>query len=218
MTTEMNKPSVQDDDIEKLKGASDIGSAFAKLFHQYFPRLEKAVKFRMDPRIRQRMDPSDVVQEAYIECARRIEKYLEEPPAPLFLWVRYLVLQRLLQIHRKHLQGKAQDARRDEPMFKGGYPCASSEFIARELVASQTSPSQAFVRKEAQQMVRDALEEMSDNDREILVLRHFEHLSSKDAAFVLNIEHSAARKRYLRALKRLREVFDKIDNDSEQPE
>ena len=200
-----------DAEIAALRDAAEVGTAFAEAYERFRPRLERAVSLRMDERVRGRIDAGDVVQEAYIECAGRIEKYLEDPPAPLYLWVRFLVLQRLLQIHRKHIGRQARDARREVPIDRSFGPGASSRHIAAQLVDSHTSPTQAARRAEAQLQVQDALEEMSDVDREILVLRHFEQMSSADAAVVLGIEHDAARKRYLRALRRLRVVFEKFD-------
>jgi RNA polymerase sigma-70 factor (ECF subfamily) len=71
-----------------------------------------------------------------------------------------------------------------------------------------TSPSQAAIRHELQARLHAALDEMNPLDREILALRHFEELSNNEVARVLEITPEAASKRYLRALRRLREILD----------
>ncbi|MEM7234200.1 MAG: sigma-70 family RNA polymerase sigma factor [Planctomycetota bacterium] len=204
-----------DSDYQALASAESKEDAFADAFERFRDRLERAVDLRMDRRVRARVDPSDVVQESYFECARRIGEFLENRPAPLFLWVRYLVLQRLLQLHRMHLGRAVRDAGREVPIERLAYPGASSRVLAAHLIASQTSPSGAAVREEVRASVEAALEDMGDMDREILVLRHFEQMSSAEAGQVLGIEHSAARKRYFRALKRLRSVLEPPPGETE---
>jgi RNA polymerase sigma-70 factor (ECF subfamily) len=165
------------------------------------------VALRMDRRVRQRVDPSDVLQEAYIEAAQRLPAYAaEQGHMPLYLWLRFLTGQKLLQMHRKH-RGRERDAARDLSIFQSGLPEASSAVLAAKLVGKWTSPSRALMRAERKLRVEEALNAMAPLDREILTLRHFEQLSGVEAACVLGIEVSAASKRYARALERLSEIL-----------
>jgi len=186
---------------------SDGRRTLAAIFERYRPRLERMVSLRMDRRVQQRLDPSDVLQEAFIEAADRLPEYLANPEVPPFLWIRFITAQKLLQEHRKHLGSKMRDAGRDISLYRQAFPEATSAALAAHLVGQRTSPSQAAVRAEMKLKLQDALNSMDPIDREVLVLRHFEQLSRSDAARILGIEGSAASKRYVRALKRLGKVF-----------
>jgi RNA polymerase sigma-70 factor (ECF subfamily) len=125
-----------------------------------------------------------------------------------FLWLRLLTLQRVAILHRQHLSVQARDARRETGRGRyGALPDATSVALAEVLVGRHTSPSQAASRAELRQRVQDALETMTPLDREVLTLRHFEQLSNKEVALTLDLDPSAASKRYLRALSRMKEVL-----------
>jgi RNA polymerase sigma-70 factor (ECF subfamily) len=126
---------------------------------------------------------------------------------PLFLWLRFLVGQRLLLVHRQHLGVKARDAGRDVSLYQGALPEATSESLAAHLLGHLTSPSQAAARAELQLRLQQVLNGMETIDREVLALRHFEQLSNKETAHVLGIQERAASNRYVRALRRLKEVL-----------
>ena len=205
----MSEAHESEDDLEELGSADDPSEHFATLFEAYRPRLERAVSLRLDARVRARIDPADVVQEAYLECERRLQAYLAEPAAPPFLWARFLALERLLQLHREHLGRQKRDAAREVSIHQGRVAGASSWAIAARLVDRHTTPTQAARRSESRERVTAAFEEMDELDREILVLRHFEQLNSAEAGRVLGITHDAARKRYLRALERMKRVLDR---------
>ncbi len=202
---------LHDPSLDVLRSAANPLERFATIFEDFRPQLERAVSFRMDRRVRARVGSNDVVQEAYLECARRLESYLEEPKASVFLWCRFLVLQRLLQLHRQHLGRDVRDAGRELSINQGVQAGASSLILADHLIDSHTSPTRAAARAEAKVRVTAALEEMGEIDREIVMLRNFEQMNSAQAAEVLGIAHDAARKRYLRALKKLKTIFEKIE-------
>jgi RNA polymerase sigma-70 factor (ECF subfamily) len=186
--------------------AGDCG-ALAELFHAHRGRLERMVQLRMDRRLQGRLDPADVVQEAYLDVARRFPEYCASRPLPFYLWLRLLTGQRLTDLHRRHLGAKLRDAGREVSLQGGALPRASSASLAELLLGRLTSASRAAVRAETQRRVQEALNNMDPTDREVLVLRHFEDLSNAEAARVLGIQESAASKRYLRALKRLKEIL-----------
>jgi RNA polymerase sigma-70 factor (ECF subfamily) len=191
--------------LERALGG-DCG-ALAELFVQQRGRLEQMVRVRLDRRLQGRFDPADVLQETYLDVARRFKEYAADPALPFFLWLRLLAGQRLIDLHRQHLGAKMRDAGRELPLLRGNFPTASSESLAGLLVAQLTAASQAAIRAETQARVQQALEAMDAIDREVLVLRHFEMLSNEETAQVLGLKPSAASNRHMRALKRLKEIM-----------
>jgi len=182
--------------------------AIADLFGHYRGRLKRMVSLRMDRRLQGRVDASDVLQEAYLDLARRAPDFLQEPNMPFFLWLRLLTGQRLLAVHRRHLGAKMRDADQEIALQQGAMPQAESASLAAQLLGKLTSPSLAAVRAEMRVRLQDALNAMDPIDREVLVLRHFEELSNNDTAQVLGLQKAAASNRYVRALKRLRATLD----------
>jgi RNA polymerase sigma-70 factor (ECF subfamily) len=180
---------------------------FAEHFMRNRKRLRAMVELRLDRRLQGRIDPSDVVQESYLDAARRLDDYLKSVPMPLFLWLRKLTIQRLQALYRTHLKAKERSVRREVPLPPGGVPQVSSVILASYLVQRFLSPSDAAHRREKKRRVQEALESMDPIDREVLVLRHFENFTCSAAARELGIEPAAARQRYYRALKRFKKVL-----------
>jgi RNA polymerase sigma-70 factor (ECF subfamily) len=181
--------------------------ALNAIFTRHRDRLRRMVALRLDWRLQARIDASDVIQDAYVEVATRLEEYLRNPALPLFLWLRLVVGERLSKLHRQHLGAQMRDAGREVSLFREALPAASSAALAAQLLGKHTSPSQAAVRAERVLRLQEALNTLDPIDREVLSLRHFEELSRSEAAQVLGIEEAAAAKRYIRALKRLREIL-----------
>jgi RNA polymerase sigma-70 factor (ECF subfamily) len=173
----------------------------------YRGRLKRMVKLRLDPRVQRRIDPSDVVQEAYLEVSRKLADYLRDPKLPFFLWLRLLTAQKLALAHRQHLGVQARDAGREVSLYRDAFPAASSAALAAQLLGKFTTPSQAAVRAELKLRIQEALNSMDEMDREVLTLRHFEQLSNAETALVLGIKPTAAANRYVRALERLRGIL-----------
>jgi RNA polymerase sigma-70 factor (ECF subfamily) len=193
---------------EQLRRLADGDQqALAELFARYRDRLRRMVKLRLDRRLQGRIDASDVLQEAYLDTARRAPEYAANPTMPFFLWLRLLTGQRLLMLHRQHLGARMRDAGQEVSLYRGALPQASSVSLAAQLLGRMTSPSLAAVRAEMQLKLQEALNGMDPIDREVLTLRHFEELSNGETAAVLGIQKSAASNRYVRALKRLKEVL-----------
>ena len=181
--------------------------ALAELFARYRERLKCMVRLRLDRRLQGRIDASDVLQEAYLDVARRAPEYAANPTMPFFLWLRFLTGQRLLAMHRQHLGAKMRDAGLEVSLYRGALPQASSVSLAAHLLGRLTSPSLAAVRAEMQLKLQEALNAMGPLDREVLALRHFEELTNGETAAVLGIQKAAASNRYVRALRRLKEVL-----------
>ncbi len=181
--------------------------ALGELLVRHKERLTRIVSFRMDRRLQGRIDAADVVQEAFIDATRRFPDFAEERAVPFFLWLRYLVVQKLAELHRHHLGVKARDVGREVSIYKGPLPQATSAVLAAQLLGKQTSPSQAAARAELRMQLEEKLNALDEIDREVLALRHFEQLSNTEAAAVLQISESAASNRYVRAVKRLKAIL-----------
>jgi RNA polymerase sigma-70 factor (ECF subfamily) len=188
--------------IERARSGDKV--ALNEIFARHRQRLRRMVEMRLDARLRARVDASDVIQEAFIEVAGRLDQYLRDPRLPLFLWLRLVVGERLMKMHRHHLGARMRDAGREISLYRGAWPGASSAALAAQLLGKATSPTQAAVRAERLLRLEQAINLLEPIDREILSLRHFEELNRHEAAQALNIDEAAAAKRYLRALKRLR--------------
>jgi RNA polymerase sigma-70 factor (ECF subfamily) len=189
------------------RAATGDGASWGALLTRHEARLRRMVAFRLDPRLRGRVDASDVIQEVHLEASRHLPDYLKEPGMPLFLWLRGIAGHKLLEVHRHHLGTPMRDARREIALCRGGLPGATSAAIAAQLLGHATRPSEAAMRAETRVRLQEALNSMDPLDREILALRHIEQLTNSEAARVLGIKEAAAGKRYLRALERLREVL-----------
>src|SRR5438876_3305765 len=194
---------------EELLDAARNGDdcALALLFERHRDRLERMVRLRMDRRLQGRVDPADVVQDAYLAVRGKFPQYSAEPRLPFFLWLRLEVGQKLVDVHRFHLGTKMRDAGQEVSLHGGPLPQVSSLSLAEQLLGKLTSASQAAMRVELKLRVQEALNSMGPDDREVLILRHFEELSNAEAAQVLGIKPSAAVNRHVRALKRLKDVF-----------
>jgi RNA polymerase sigma-70 factor (ECF subfamily) len=191
---------------------------WGQLLERCRARLRKMIVLRLDPRLQGRVDPSDVIQEAFLDASRRLPEYAREPePMPFFLWLRFLVGQKILEQHRRHLGARARDAGREISLYRGPMPEATSAAIAAHLLGHHTSPSQAAIRAERKLRLQEALNRMDPIDREVLVLRHYEQLSNGEAALVLGLDKSAASKRYARALIRLKDLLAAMPGGLQEP-
>jgi RNA polymerase sigma-70 factor (ECF subfamily) len=186
--------------LEKIE-AGDSG-AFADLLARYHPALRSFVALRLDRRVQSRLDPSDIVQETELEVHRRLKDFLSRRPMPFHVWLRKTAYERLLNLRRHHVASARRSVDRDVSL-----PANSALMLARPFLDRISSPSRALARREVARRVQEALSALSEPDREILLMRHVEELPYSTVARILDIEPSAARKRYGRALLRLRAVL-----------
>ena len=189
---------------ERLR-AGDPAAA-AELFMAYRERLKKMVRLRLDRRLQGRLDASDVLQEAFLDIQKKVGE-LADKEIPAYLWMRLVTVERLLILHRQHLGTQMRDAGQEVSLTRGGPPAATTNSLANLLLGRLTSPTQAALRAERQQRLQQALNGMDTIDREILALRHFEELSNNETAEVLGLSKTAASNRYIRAVKRLKEIL-----------
>jgi RNA polymerase sigma-70 factor (ECF subfamily) len=206
METNSDKtPGESSDAIDRLRRGE--GRALAELFDKHRDRLRRMVELRLDARLRARLDPSDVVQEAFLDVSRDLGSYLDDPKLPPLLWLRLHVGRRLTALHREHLGTRMRDARLEISLYQGALPEASSAALASMLLGRYTTPTQAAQRAERLLRVQEALNSLDPIDREVLALRHFEQLGRSEAAQVLGVTQEAGAKRYFRALKRLKDAL-----------
>lgn len=187
--------------LDRAAGGDE--SAMNELFNVHRDRLKKMVRMRLSRQVRGRVDDSDILQDAHLEAARRLQEYLKEPRTPFFLWLRKITSQKLVDVHRRHLGAQVRDARLEVNLHRGRMPMASSVSLAAQLLGRLSSPSQAAVKAETRLLLQDALGKMDEKDREVLSLRHFEGMTNLETAEELGIEPTASTKRYVRALQRL---------------
>ncbi len=193
--------------LRRIRGGDQ--TALAMVFEGHRGRLAKMVRLRLDCRLQGRIDPADVLQEAFVDACRRLPEYAANPAMPPFLWLRFLTSQRLQLLHRKHF-GPTRNPVREVSLYSGALPQADSLSLAQQLLGRLSTPSQGAMRVELQLKVQDALNAMDPIDREVLALRHFEDLSNRETAAVLGLQQAAASNRYVRALRRLKEILSTI--------
>ena len=190
------------------RAAAGEEHAARELFTRYQDRLKRMVRLRLSRRLQGRVDDSDILQEAYLEVSRRLKEYAAAPQVPFYLWLRHLTGLKLAEVHRRHLGTQLRDADREVTLHRGGFPPADSASLAAQLLGKLTTPSQAAIKAERRIYVQQALAAMDPLDREVLALKHFEQLSTAEIAQVLGLSKAGAGSRYLRALKRLRQVLE----------
>jgi RNA polymerase sigma-70 factor (ECF subfamily) len=189
------------------QAAAGDQASFAALWASVADRLGRMIALRFDPHMAARMDVADVLQEAQLEAWQHLADYRRNPAFPFYLWLRGLTANKLLELHRRHLGTRMRDARRETPLFRDNVLEASSHVFAAHLVDTATSPSHIAMRDELKARLATVIEAMTPDDREVLSLRHFEQLTPSETALVLQVSKKAAGMRYLRALKRLKDML-----------
>jgi RNA polymerase sigma-70 factor (ECF subfamily) len=183
-------------------------SAADQLLAQHRGPVRRMIDLRLDPAIAARVDASDVVQEVLLEASRRLDQYLREPAMPFHLWLRHIARDHIIDAHRRHRQAQRRGVDREQPMVPAGLRDHSSIELAAQFVDQELTPASAAMQQELQRRLHVAIAELEDDDREIILMRHFEQLSNQDVATALGLTEAAASMRHLRALRRLRELLN----------
>ncbi len=175
-----------------------------ELLAHYLPRLMRMVKLRLDPRLQGRVDPADLVRQAYEDVGSQLAEYARQAERPFLLWLRQLVGQKLELAHWQHL---GTPASREVSLFRGALPAVPPAVLAAQLLGRARAPVELAARAGLKVRIQEALNSMDALDRELLTLRHFEQLSNADAAQVLDLNEAATCNRYVRALERLHGIL-----------
>lgn len=202
----MTEPSDQTDSLSERLRQRDL-NALAELFSQHRERLWRMVNFRIDRRLRSRLWPDDVLQDAYMNAQERIHRFAEDRFKSPFVWLRMIIHQTLIDLHRQHLGAQKRDVEREVSLDGRRFTQTTSASMMFQLIGDWTTPSQAAVRQERLGMVERAIAELAPLEREVLALRHFEELTNAEVAEELGVSGKAASIRYVRALRRLKDVL-----------
>ena len=210
----MDEVTPDSEETNRLLQRAQAGDpqAFEQLFARYRAYLRQVVALRLDPRLRARVDPSDVVQETHLEAFQRLADYLERRPMPFRLWLHRTACERLGKVREHHLEAGRRAVAREVAL-----PDHSSVEFAQRVLAAGSTPSEKLARREVVQRVGQAVARLAEPDREILLMRDFEGLSYQEVACLLDIDPAAARKRYGRALLRLRKLLLETGLLEDQP-
>ncbi len=197
--------SLTDEDTEDLlrRAAAGEDAAREQLLGRHRDQLRRVVALRLDRRLAARVDPSDVIQEAMADAVHKLPDYLRRRPLPFYPWLRQLALERLIVMHRQHIQAQKRSVTREQGQ---ALPLTdeSALQLADRLLAPGGTPIAELLREEVRRRVQEALARLDPRDQEVLVLRHLEQLSTRETAEVMNISEGAVKVRHLRALRRFR--------------
>lgn len=196
-------------DTQMLLDQAKRGDAAAveQLLARHREPIRRLIDLRLDPAIVQRLDASDVVQDVLFEASKRLQDYLKNPAMPFHLWLRHIAKDHLIDAHRRHHQAQKRGVQREQPLVRPGWMDKSSLELAGQLVDPERTPASAAIQEELQRRLHDALAQLDEDDREVLQMRHFEQLSNQDVAAALGLTEAAASMRYLRAIRKLRDVM-----------
>ena len=204
--------SLEDFETEELlRNASIGGPALQELLKRHRDRLRRMVAVRLDTRLASLVDPSDVVQEALTDASQKLPDFLRDRPLPFYPWLRRLACERIIQFHRRHIGAQKRSILREERLDLP-LPDESAMLLVDRLAASGTSPSQRVLRDEQARRLRQVLDRLSANDREVLVMCYLEELSFSEIAAALGITENAAKVRHFRAMERLRKLIEAHHN------
>lgn len=166
--------------------------------------LRRMIDLRLDPALAGRVDASDIVQDVLLEATRRLAEYLKNPLMPFHLWLRHIAQDHIIDAHRRHRLAQRRSLDKEQPLHLGKLGDQSSLDLAAQLFDQELTPASAAIRHELQRRLETAVNALEDDDREIIVMRHFEQLTNQEVAGILGLTEAAASMRYLRALRRLR--------------
>lgn len=169
--------------------------------------LRRMIDLRLDPVLGRRVDASDIVQDVLLEANQRLAEYLKSPDMPFHLWLRHLAQDRIIDTHRRHRVAQRRSVDKEQPIARPAWADESEASLVAQLVDAERTPASEAIQAELARKLAAAVNELSDDDREIILLRHHEQLANQDVAELLGLTEAAASMRYLRALRRLRGVL-----------
>lgn len=178
-----------------------------ELLARFREPLRRVIDLRLDPVLARRVDASDIVQDVLIEANQRLTAYLKSPDMPFHLWLRHLAKDRIIDTHRRHRTAQRRSIDREQPINRPAWADESENSLVAQLIDAEKTPASEAIQGELARRLAGALNELSEDDREIILLRHHEQLANQDVAKLLALTEAATSMRYLRALRRLRGVL-----------
>jgi RNA polymerase sigma-70 factor (ECF subfamily) len=200
----------ENDETEKWLTSAKVGDASAinHLLEQHRRPVRRLVEMRLDRKVQRRVDVSDVVQEVMVEASKRLQKYLENPEMAFHLWLRQIAWDHIIDTYRRHRVSAKRNMDREQPMVAAGGTDQSTLELAVQLCDPGVTPAAAATQREIAKRVEASVQLLPDQDREIITMRHYEHLTNLEISEALGLNPPAASMRYLRAIRRLRQVLD----------
>ncbi|TWU50666.1 RNA polymerase sigma factor [Rubripirellula tenax] len=200
------------EEVDELATRTRLGdeSALADLFERNRAKLRSMVAFRMDANLRGRVDPSDVIQESFLDLAKRFDDFKSKQSMSPLVWMRLVTMERLMAVHRHHVTTQMRDARRDVSIDREMGLGATSVSLAAALMDRLSSASGKVIRSEQKAKLHELLEQMDQDDREIIALRIFEGVTNGEAAEILKLSKQTTSKRFVRAIDRLRTAMQDV--------
>jgi RNA polymerase sigma-70 factor (ECF subfamily) len=204
----------------ELLGEAKAGNADAvnRLLDRHRQAIHRLVQMRLDQKIQGRVDASDVVQDVMLEASRRLRDYLEKPDVPFHLWLRLIARDRIIDAHRRHRASAKRSVDRERPAVIIPAMDHSTVELMAQICDPEQTPASAAAQQEMIRHVESALSNLDDQDGEIIMMRHYEHLTNQETAIALQLSEPAAGMRYLRAIRRLRESLLKKDGKNREDE
>ncbi len=182
-------------------------AAVDRLLAGHREALRRMIELRLDPALARRVDASDVVQDVLLEASRRLHDYLRDPAMPFHLWLRHLARDHMIDAHRRHRLAQRRSLDREQPAVPAALAEHSSAELAAQFLDREATPATAAIRHELQRRLAAAVASLGEDDRDLILMRHFEQLANQEVAALLGLSEAAASMRYLRALRRLRALL-----------
>lgn len=179
-------------------------AAVERLLEAQRERLRRMISLRLDPALARRVDASDIVQDVMVEVSQRLADYLRRPDMPFHLWLRHIARDHIIDAYRRHRLARGRSVDREQPLVPAGLSEPSSLDLAAQFIDQEITPASAAVRAELQKRLQEAVARLDEDDREVILMRHFEQLSNQEVAAALGLSEAAASMRHLRAVRRLR--------------
>lgn len=186
---------------------TETDGAVDRLLGEFRDPLRRMVDLRLDPALARRIDASDIVQDVMIEATQRLRDYLKKPDMPFHLWLRHLAQDRIIDAHRRHRGAQRRSIDREQAITKPAWAEDSSASLVSQLVDTERTPATEAIRAELERKLTAAVNKLPDGDRDMILMRHTEQLSNQDVAKALGLTEAAASMRYLRSLRRLKQIL-----------
>ncbi len=183
------------------------GDAVNQLLERHRDSLRRLIRLRLDRAVARRVDASDIVQDVLLEANQRLSDYLADPRMPFHLWLRHLAKDRIIDMHRQHRGAQRRSTDREQPLAAASNGDHSAFDLAQQLAAQELTPAAANIRRELEERFLAAVDQLDDDDRDIILMRHYEQLGNTEAATALGLSPAAAGMRHLRALRKLRAIL-----------